>query len=71
MPEQRIIWASWRLRQDGRVEVVATRTEDQGHVRDHAEYDSLDEAAEALGPSFRDVVERSAAVGSRTGRWRP
>jgi hypothetical protein len=71
MNERKIIWASWRLRRDGRVEVVATHSGPEGHEQERLEYDSLDEAAQELGLSFRDVVERSAEAGSHTGRWRP
>lgn len=69
--QEKPIWASWKVADDGRIEVTATYSERGAYVRREMHYGSLDEAAEALGPSFRDVVVRAMDAGSRTGRWRP
>ncbi len=68
-----IIWAKWRVTRDGSVEVVATyeADADEGYTRREHTYASVDAAADALGPSFRDVVTRSIDAGARSGRWRP
>ncbi len=68
---ERIIWAKWSLEADGMVEIVATYQQEGEYRRWRHEYASLDEAAAELGVGFRDVVERSLEVDSRSGRWRP
>jgi hypothetical protein len=65
------IWASWRVREDGSVEVTATYRDGAAYARREAVYSSLVEAAEALGPGFHDVVTRATKAGSHAGRWRP
>lgn len=67
----RPIWAKWRLHDDGRVHVVATYGEEAGFVQREIHFESIAQAAEALGPSFEDVVMRAHAAGSTAGRWRP
>ncbi len=69
--EAKPIWASWKLLDDGRVNVVATYGEAGSFVRRETVFESLDQAAKALGPGFKDVVERAGQAGSTTGRWRP
>lgn len=69
--EAKPIWASWTLLSDGRVHVVATYGKADGFVRQESVFDSLDQAAKALGPSFKDVVARASVAGSKAGRWRP
>lgn len=74
LPADRISWAAWRVADDGRVEVVATLVpagEGAGPERERREYATLEAAAEELGGSFREVVERVLAEGRRRGRWRP
>lgn len=69
--EARPIWAKWRLLDDGRVHVVATYGEEGGFVQREIAFESIAQAAQALGPSFEDVVTRARAAGSTAGRWRP
>lgn len=69
--EAKPIWASWTILSDGRINVVATYGEGDGFIRRERVFESLDQAAQALGPSFRDVVTRAQEAGSTTGRWRP
>ena len=69
---ENIIWASWRVEEDGRVEVSATFKTAEGEYRQWpASYASLEEAAAELGPGFGDVVARAVEAGSTHGRWRP
>jgi hypothetical protein len=63
------IWASWKVRADGALEVVITYRDGDGYVQRPALFASLDAAGAALGPSFREVVERSIRAGSHAGRW--
>ncbi len=67
----KIIWAKWRLHEDGRVEVVATLGEPGSYFQRGTFYGSLDDAVEVLGSGFRDVVDRSVEAGSKAGHWRP
>ncbi len=69
--EAKPIWARWTLLNDGRVNVVATYGEAGDFVQRESVFESLDQAAKALGPSFKDVVTRAREAGSRAGRWRP
>lgn len=71
MGANRIIWARWRLRPDGSVEVVATLPGDSGPRQEQRNYESLEAAARDLGASFADVVGRAVEAGSHRGRWRP
>lgn len=68
---KRIVWAAWRVTEDGAVEVVPTLEAGDGHERDRWRFDTLEAAAGALGGGFREVVERVLAEGHRQGRWRP
>lgn len=73
-PERgRIVWAAWRVAEDGSIQVSATldREEGEGYHRERWDFPSLAAAADALGPGFRDVVERVLEEGRRQGRWRP
>lgn len=73
-PSDRISWAAWRVTDDGRVRVVATLAPEDGEDearRSRREYPTLEAAADELGDSFREVVERVLAEGRRQGRWRP
>ncbi len=65
------IWAKWRLQDDGRVNVVATYAARGGIVQRETVFESIEQAAKALGPSFKDVVGRAREAGSKAGRWRP
>ncbi|NIN72000.1 MAG: hypothetical protein GTO46_08810 [Gemmatimonadetes bacterium] len=65
------IWAKWEVREDGGLNVVATYSEGSGYVSRDFSFASLEEAAEALGPSFADVVTRVREAGGKAGRWRP
>jgi hypothetical protein len=67
----RPIWARWEVREDGGLEVIATYNEGGVYVSRELSYGSLEEAAEALGPSFADVVMRVSKEGRKAGRWRP
>lgn len=74
LPADRVSWASWRIADDGRVQVVATLAPPDGDgepERARREYPTLEAAADELGPGFREVVERVLAEGLRQGRWRP
>lgn len=66
-----VAWAAWRVADDGAIETVLTVEADGGHERVRREFPTLEAAAEALGGSFRDVVEKVLADGRRQGRWRP
>lgn len=66
-----LIWVSWRVSDDGQVDVVATYGEESGFVRREQSYVSLEDASAELGPGFKEVVERSMEAGSYGGRWRP
>lgn len=68
---EKVIWAKWQVQGDGRVDVVVTCGTDDGYVQRPASYETLDEAAEALGESFRAVVSSALQAGSYAGRWRP
>lgn len=68
---EKAIWAKWKVHENGRVDVVLTYAENDGYAQRAASYDSLDQAAEALGTDFRAVVEGVMLAGSYTGRWRP
>jgi hypothetical protein len=68
---QNLIWARWRLRPDGSVEVVGTYKAGSEYVQKRLSYDSLHEAETDLGSSFVDVVTRATNAGSSAGRWRP
>lgn len=66
------IWLAWQQEEDGSFRVLETREEEGGgYAREQREYPSLDEAAEAYGPDFRELVEEVLASGSRRGRYRP
>jgi hypothetical protein len=65
------IWARWAVGDDGGVEVVATYGEGGSYVQRLFSFVSLDEAAMAFGPGFREVVAKVLEAGSRAGRWRP
>ena len=65
------IWAKWKIGAAGDVEVVATYQAAGSYVQREFAFASLDEAARAFGPGFRDVVSRARAAGSTVGRWRP
>lgn len=67
----RIVWAAWRVTEDGRIEVSATLDADGDVERELWEFPSLAAAEDGLGGGFRDVVERVLAAGRRQGRWRP
>lgn len=71
LERDRILWARWRVRTEGRIEVVATVSTDAGYREERAEYASLAEATAELGASFQDVVSRSLEAGADRGRWRP
>lgn len=68
---KRLIWAAWRVAEDGSLELSATLEAADGHERQLWSYDGLEEAAGELGPGLREVVERALAEGHRQGRWRP
>ena len=68
---ERIVWAAWRVADDGTIETVLTVAVEDGHERRRRDFSTLEAAAEALGPSFRDVAEKVLAEGRRRGRWRP
>jgi hypothetical protein len=65
------IWAKWEVREDGGVDVVATYSDGGGYVSRELSFASLEQAAEALGPSFAEVVTRVRTAGGNAGRWRP
>lgn len=67
----RIAWAAWRVSDDGAIETVLTVEADGGHERVRRDFPTLEAAAEALGDSFGEVVEKVLAEGLRQGRWRP
>lgn len=67
----RLVWAAWRVAEDGTIRVSATLEVDDGHRREQWDYATLEAAAEELGKSFRQVVERALGEGHRQGRWRP
>lgn len=67
----RPIWASWRVREDGSLQVTSTYARGGDYVREEMEFNSLKAATAALGPGFGDVVARVTAQGSFSGRWRP
>ena len=69
--EERPIWAKWELREDGRLDVVATYGEGGSYVSRELSFYSLEDAVETLGPSFADVVARVREAGGKAGRWRP
>lgn len=74
LPTDRISWAAWRVADDGEIQVVATLAAPDGEgdpERARRSYPTLEAAAEELGGSFREVVERVLAEGRRQGRWRP
>lgn len=71
MDVRKIIWAKWRVRDDGQIDVIATYAQDAGYAEWRASYRSLEEAAAVLGPSFRDIVDKVVDAGTRSGRWRP
>lgn len=66
-----LIWMAWKVAEDGSIVAVATLRDDEGHLKERWEFDSLEEAADALGEGFRDVAERVLETGRRSGRWRP
>lgn len=68
---ERIVWGAWRVAEDGTIETVVTLEADGGNERRRLEFPSLEAAGEALGGSFRGVVEKVLAEGRRRGRWRP
>ena len=68
---ERISWGAWRVADDGSVETVLTLVADDGPERVRRNFPTLEAAAEALGGSFREVVESVLAEGRRQGRWRP
>ncbi|UCC74719.1 MAG: hypothetical protein JSV86_09265 [Gemmatimonadota bacterium] len=65
------IWAGWRVRDDGSVEVAATYDQGGGSVQREFSFANLAEAVEVFGPGFGDVVTRATEAGSNSGRWRP
>lgn len=67
----RLIWAAWRVAEDGSLELSATLEAEDGRERELWSYDGLEEAAGELGSGLREVVERALADGHRHGRWRP
>ncbi len=69
--ETKPIWARWKVLDDGRVRVVATYGDGGGFVQEETAFESIEQAAKVLGPSFKDVVARAQAAGSKAGRWRP
>lgn len=68
---ERTVWAAWRVARDGSLEVSATVEAAEGRERERWEYPSLEAAADELGESFREVVEKALGEGHRRGRWRP
>lgn len=68
---ERISWAAWRVADDGGIETAVTLVGDDGPERVRRDFPTLEAAAEALGESFREVVESVLAEGRRQGRWRP
>ncbi len=66
-----IIWAKWRVGEDGRVEVEATYAEAGEYRQWRVSFASVAEAGAELGPNFQDVVERALEINSYRGRWRP
>ena len=68
---ERIVWGAWRVAEDGGIETVLTLEGGDGFERRRRDFPTLDAAAEALGPGFREVVETVLAEGRRQGRWRP
>ena len=66
-----IIWAKWSMNDDGRIDVIATYTKPGGYDERELSFESLNDAARALGESFRQVVSRVTAAGYTAGRWRP
>lgn len=67
----RTLWAAWRVDRDGALEVSATVEDEDGRRRERWRYTSLEDAADDLGESFREIVERVLGEGRRKGRWRP
>lgn len=66
-----IRWGAWRVEEDGAVRVMLVREGASGPEREKVRFAGLEEAADRLGGSFRDVVQRAIAEGHRSGRWRP
>ena len=64
-------WAAWRVEEDGSVRAMLVFAEDGELARQEVRYDTLAEAGEQLGASFREVVQRAVSEGHRQGRWRP
>ncbi len=71
MDVRKILWAKWRVGDDGQIDVIATYAHGEGYAEWRASYGSLEDAAAVLGPSFRDVVNKVLEAGIRSGRWRP
>lgn len=69
--ERDLLWAAWRVEEDGTVRVMLVVETEEGPEREEARFGSLEEAAARLGASFRAVVERAVGEGHRRGRWRP
>ena len=64
-------WAAWRVEEDGSVRAMLVFAEAGEIAREEVRYETLAEAGEQLGASFREVVQRAVAEGHRQGRWRP
>ncbi len=71
MDVRKILWAKWRVGDDGQIDVIATYAQDDRYAELRASYGSLEDAAAVLGPSFRDVVNKVLEAGIHSGRWRP
>lgn len=72
MSEGTLIWLAWQRREDGGFRVLETREGEGGDfTREREEYASLDQAAGAYGPGFRELVEEVLSSGSQRGRYRP
>lgn len=72
MSEGRLIWLAWERQEDGSFRVLETREGETGeYVRERRRFASLEEAADAYGPTFREVTHEVLASGSDQGRFRP
>ena len=70
-PGRELRWAAWRVEEDGSVRTMLVFAEGGEIAREEVRYETLAEAGEQLGASFREVVQRAVSEGHRQGRWRP
>lgn len=71
MTGRRISWVAWRIGEAGGVRALVTFEGPGGTEREELAFETLEEAADRLGPGFLEVARKVVASGSRSGRWRP